>query len=99
MNVLFHSFQDMSRSALAIVHGPGKYTCRLCHSDFTQMSNLRRHVRVIHQRLTKYACRYCQKEFAWKGAWRRHEQYVHELRPVGQQSTDAGQGDLMNEDQ
>jgi len=77
----FDGDMDMSRSALAIIHGPGKYTCRLCKSDFTQMSNLRRHVRVIHQRLTKYACRYCAKEFAWKGAWRRHEQYVHELRP------------------
>lgn len=56
----------------------GRFTCRQCTASFTQFSNLRRHIRVIHQGGEKHPCRYCGKEFTWKGAWRRHEQFVHE---------------------
>uniref|UniRef100_A0A914X7D9 C2H2-type domain-containing protein n=1 Tax=Plectus sambesii TaxID=2011161 RepID=A0A914X7D9_9BILA len=69
-----------AKSLCTLNRSTGRFVCRLCQSSFTQFSNLRRHIRVIHQGLTKHACRYCDKVFAWKGAWRRHEQFVHELR-------------------
>ena len=57
--VQFSSFQKHSR-----VHNKERpYFCRLCPDTFTQISNLKRHIKIVHQKEKPFVCEICNEKF------------------------------------
>ena len=50
--------------------------CNLCNKLFSKKSNLRKHVKSVHEKI-KFKCEICNKELSRKGDLRRHKLSVH----------------------
>ena len=77
-----------------IVHGDGKqesFECSECEKTFSNISNLNRHLKTVHEDLSRYnvsyldniddalkfECQQCEKKFHRKDVLKRHVQTVH----------------------
>ena len=49
-----------------------KNICKLCGKKFPLHSNLKRHIRTVHERQQKYSCEKCGKKFKHEFSQRRH---------------------------
>ena len=50
--------------------------CHICHTKFTKISNLKRHLRTEHLRL-RFNCPQCDKQFKRKEYLRKHQARTH----------------------
>lgn len=53
-----------------------KYSCRICHKEFSKSSGVWRHIKTAHEGL-RYPCVFCGKTFSQRGNMRRHIQLAH----------------------
>lgn len=60
------------------------YTCQNCNGVFSSSSNLKQHIKIVHESESSVFCEICKKEFKGKNQLKRHEKNVHmELREFG----------------
>ena len=57
---------------------PAVFKCDPCGKSFTQASNLRRHIKTIHEPHKDYKCDSCWKSFAQASHLRQHIKTIHE---------------------
>ena len=50
--------------------------CNLCNKLFSNQSNLRKHIRSVHEKM-KFTCEICGKEVSRKDKLQRHKLSVH----------------------
>ena len=51
--------------------------CDICGKGFTAYHQLRRHIKVVHQRIKSFLCDYCGKAFGFSSHLKRHVKTVH----------------------
>ena len=56
------------------------HTCSHCAAAFVTSSNLKRHVRTVHEKRRDYKCPHCAATFGQKGDLNKHVRTVHEKR-------------------
>jgi len=48
-----------------------------CHKTFSSHSNLRVHIRAVHEKSRPHVCSECQRQFSYKHAWQKHIRTKH----------------------
>lgn len=51
--------------------------CPVCGHRFTQVGDMRKHVRTVHERLRPYKCDQCSRSFGENGNLQKHKRSVH----------------------
>ncbi|XP_017862523.1 PREDICTED: zinc finger protein 91-like [Drosophila arizonae] len=54
----------------------GKHICPGCGQGFNNIGNMKRHYKIIHEKVKDFACRFCPKRFA-KAQTLRHHEWIH----------------------
>ena len=54
------------------------YACAICEKIFKNISNYRRHIRIVHDEERKYKCLICESRFSENSILKRHIVLVHE---------------------
>ncbi|XP_065212458.1 uncharacterized protein LOC135840058 [Planococcus citri] len=82
MSVIFMHNTQSNR----VLKKPKVFSCYVCSNTFTQMSNLRKHLRNIHRiqmnlrrKGTDYTCSYCSLTFSRKTNLKRHQVGIHQI--------------------
>mmetsp|Transcript_1464 Transcript_1464/g.4744 ORF Transcript_1464/g.4744 Transcript_1464/m.4744 type:complete len:346 (+) Transcript_1464:2458-3495(+) len=58
-----------------------RYPCNVCGKNLSSASNLKTHIRTVHQKKASYSCSVCGKNFRLKQTMQRHEKIVHKSLP------------------
>ena len=54
-----------------------RYKCNLCCSDFTESTDLTRHIATVHLGIKEHACNYCESTFILENNLKVHFNTVH----------------------
>ncbi|EDW72943.1 uncharacterized protein Dwil_GK16909 [Drosophila willistoni] len=54
----------------------GKHICPGCGQGFNNIGNMKRHYKIIHEKVKDFACRFCPRRFA-KAQTLRHHEWIH----------------------
>ena len=57
------------------------FVCPRCENEFTQKSNLRKHIRDVHDK-KRHKCDQCEKDFASRSGLRNHKLTKHEGKKI-----------------
>ena len=69
-----------------------RHACPQCDYKTGNVSDLRRHVRTVHEQRKDHACPQCDAAFGQAGDLRKHVRTVHKCSPCKQQLGDAAPG-------
>ena len=56
-----------------------KHECEHCSNLFTSISNLTKHIAVVHEKIEKFKCNRCEKKFAANENLKLHIETIHEM--------------------
>ena len=60
------------RNHIKKVHEGVKYSCHICNKTFTEVKGMKKHVRVVHEKIKDYDCKICGKAFGYKNSFNMH---------------------------
>jgi uncharacterized C2H2 Zn-finger protein len=63
--------------------GARRHACPQCDYKAGQASDLRQHVRVVHEKRKDHACPHCDRKFGEGGSMRRHVRREHSWVDAG----------------
>ena len=66
------------KTHITSIHENKKFNCNICHSSYSSVNNLRRHVATIHEKNKPIKCIICKASFAFKSELERHVVATHE---------------------
>jgi DNA-directed RNA polymerase subunit RPC12/RpoP len=58
-------------------HSDKEVKCNVCHKKFSALSNLRKHVKVVHEAVRQFVCGDCGRQFKNKAVLRNHIIAIH----------------------
>ena len=69
-----------------------RHACPQCDYKTGNVSDLRTHVRTVHEQRKDHACPQCDAAFGQAGSLRAHVRAIHRCRPCKQQLGDVAPG-------
>ena len=55
-----------------------KFRCEVCYFKFKQKGDLKRHVKIIHEKVRSFICKFCDLSFQTRGTLNRHVNSKHQ---------------------
>ena len=65
------------------MEGTTEHLCEQCNKVFTREADLKRHVRVVHDKVKNHECRICSKKFARKQNMELHYKTCYPTKVIG----------------
>ncbi|CAB3369564.1 Hypothetical predicted protein [Cloeon dipterum] len=83
-----------SKAHLNPTHSLAPKKCNTCGKVYSNLSNLRQHVNLVHTKHSEVRCTVCSKGFKLELYLRRHLLTVHHIKPVKKDSTTYGKFEI-----
>ena len=77
-NVLKQPFnENLAPMPKIIEHVNAKYTCKYCEKSYGYLSNLKAHIKLIHEGI-RILCKFCNRSFTRKSSLKKHIDRIHQ---------------------